>query len=379
MIYNIYFFSNIDILYNVVYEVKRMAINRQVLYDNRLTNFTTPPITTGDLYVKNNQSVNTNLTIGKDLKIGGGLNIAGDLNVGRNETVGGYLSVTGDETVGGDLSAGGDLSVTGSETVGGTLSVTGNTSIAAALSVTGSETVGGTLSVTGNTSIAAALSVTGNETVGGTLSVTGNTSIAAALSVTGNETVGGTLDVSGNIVTTSNITAVNHYAAGNYYLNNFILIPSGSVIQSAAINVPNGWLDCAGQSLLVSGYPGLFAAISYTYGGSGANFNLPDLRGRAAIGVGTGVGLSTRALGNIGGVETHTLSLSEIPSHSHTIQRRINPDAGAFDPGNEHADESSACTTDRALGGNFSTAASGSGGSHQNMQPFIALRYLIKI
>ena len=370
---------------------KRMAINRQVLYDNRLTNFTTPPITTGDLYVKNNQNVSTNLTIGKDLKIGGGLNIAGDLNVGRNQTIGGYLDIVGNETVGGDLSAGGDLSVSGSETVGGTLSVTGNTSMAAALSVSGSETVGGTLSVTGNTSMASALSVTGSETVGGTLSVTGNTSIAAALSVagnetvggtlrvTGNETVGGTLDVSGNMVTTSNITAVNHYATGNYYLNNFILIPPGSVIQSAAVNIPNGWLDCTGQSLLVSGYPGLFAAISYTYGGSGATFNLPDLRGRAAIGVGTGVGLSTRALGNIGGAETHTLSLSEIPSHSHTIQRRINPDAGAFDPSNGHASESSACTTDRALDGNFSTAASGSGGEHNNMQPYIVLRYLIKI
>lgn len=190
-------------------------------------------------------------------------------------------------------------------------------------------------------------------------------------------TVGRNLDISGNL------TANNFYAKGNYYLDNQILIPAGTVIQSAAINVPGGWLECIGQSLNKVAYADLFAAIGNTYGGlsTDLSFNLPDARGRTVIGFGSGAGLTDRALGVKGGAETHTLTAAQLPAHSHSLIRKENPDAGAFDPGpaNAHASESSACTTNRSNIGTFNTSDTGLNEAHNNMQPFIALRYLIKI
>ena len=196
------------------------------------------------------------------------------------------------------------------------------------------------------------------------------------LHVEKNETVGGDLDISGNLKATS------FYATGNFYLNAHILIPPGTVIQSAAITVPAGWLDCDGALLNKVTYAKLFAAIGNTYGGSSSDlsFNLPDTRGRVCVGVGDGAGvaLSNRILGATGGAETHTLTAEQMPSHSHSLTRRANSDTGTFDTDNGNQDESSAATTDRADLGPFNTNNTGGGLPHNNMQPFIALRHLIK-
>ncbi len=193
-----------------------------------------------------------------------------------------------------------------------------------------------------------------------------------------NQTIGGNLDVSGNLTIRKDLYANSFYATGNYYLDTYVLIPAGTVIQSAAINEPAGWLDCNGRLLVVAAYADLFTAIGYTYGGSDLSFNIPDMRGRVGVGVGTGAGLTARALGASNGEENHQLSLGEMPSHTHTLDRRSNNDAGAFDTGDTHQDESSASTTDRANLGPFSTSSTGSGNAHNNMQPYLVLRYLIK-
>jgi microcystin-dependent protein len=202
------------------------------------------------------------------------------------------------------------------------------------------------------------------------------------LHVERDESVGNDLLVNGNLTIGNTITANSFYASGNYYLDNYILIPYGTIIQSAAINIPDGWLNCDGSLILRTEYINLFNAIGYAYStlysGTDLSFNVPNLQGRIGVGAGTGSGLTARNLGDIGGSETHTLTVSEMPSHSHTLTRRSNSDAGAFDTGDAHQDESSAATTDRADLGPFSTNSTGSGSAHNNMQPFVVVRYLIK-
>lgn len=168
--------------------------------------------------------------------------------------------------------------------------------------------------------------------------------------------------------------ADNFYASGNYYLDNYILIPYGTIIQSAAVNIPDGWLNCNGSILLRTEYTDLFNAIGYTYsagvfGGSDLSFNIPDLQGRVAVGSGSGSGLTTRNLGNKGGAETHTLSILEMPAHTHSYVNNVNDQTVSALPGETAADQVDLSQT---------TGSTGGGQAHNNMQPFIVLRYLIK-
>lgn len=83
---------------------------------------------------------------------------------------------------------------------------------------------------------------------------------------------------------------------------------------------PLGWLPCDGRQLDISGYEVLFSLLSTTYGGNGrTNFNLPDLRGRLAIGKDQGTGLTNRVLGQQLGVEAVTLTVAQTPAHNHNL------------------------------------------------------------
>lgn len=90
-------------------------------------------------------------------------------------------------------------------------------------------------------------------------------------------------------------------------------------IQFVGFNfAPRGWLECNGQLLAINQYQALFSLLGTIYGGDGrTTFALPDLRGRSAIGAGTGPGLSTIRQGQRGGAETKVLNTSEIPAHNH--------------------------------------------------------------
>src|SRR5512133_2445148 len=79
---------------------------------------------------------------------------------------------------------------------------------------------------------------------------------------------------------------------------------------------PPGWALCNGQLLPINQNQGLFSLLGTTFGGNGqTNFALPDLRGRVPIHVGSG-----HTLGERGGEQAHTLSISEIPEHTHVLQ-----------------------------------------------------------
>lgn len=83
---------------------------------------------------------------------------------------------------------------------------------------------------------------------------------------------------------------------------------------------PQGWALCQGQLLPISQYDALFSLLGTTYGGDGrTTFALPDLRGRAPVGQGQGPGLSNIQIGQIGGTETVTLGVANLPAHSHAV------------------------------------------------------------
>jgi len=83
---------------------------------------------------------------------------------------------------------------------------------------------------------------------------------------------------------------------------------------------PRGWALCDGQILAISQNTALFSLIGTTYGGDGrTTFALPDLRGRMPMHAGSGPGLSTRRLGEKGGAETVTMTIAQMPAHTHGL------------------------------------------------------------
>jgi len=95
----------------------------------------------------------------------------------------------------------------------------------------------------------------------------------------------------------------------------------GEVRMFAGNFAPRNWAFTDGQLLAISQNTALFSILGTTYGGDGrTTFALPDLRGRTAIHVGHGPGLTNRRLGEKLGTETNTLTANELPAHSHPLQ-----------------------------------------------------------
>lgn len=163
-------------------------------------------------------------------------------------------------------------------------------------------------------------------------------------------------------------------------------VPTGSVQMYAASVAPLGYLLCDGGAVSRTVYAALFAVVGTTYGvGDGSTtFNVPDLRGRAAIGAGLGAGLTNRVLASTGGAETVTLDSSMMPSHTHTT----NAPGGQGNLGLVLADGTNTATAVDASAGELkiwdlphalTINNTGGDGAHPNMQPWLALNYIIKI
>lgn len=98
---------------------------------------------------------------------------------------------------------------------------------------------------------------------------------------------------------------------------------------------PRGWAPANGSLLAISQYNALFALLGTQFGGNGqTTFGLPDLRGRAAIGFGSGNGLTNYPMGAKGGTESVTLTVPQMPSHSHTMNT-TNEAADKHGPGTD--------------------------------------------
>jgi microcystin-dependent protein len=143
---------------------------------------------------------------------------------------------------------------------------------------------------------------------------------------------------------------------------------------------PKGWALCDGQLLPINQNQALFSLLGTTYGGDGrVNFGLPNLQGKVPIHMGGG-----HTLGERGGEQGHTLSISEIPAHVHTANAS-SVNATATIPNN---------TLDIATGGGFQifrppsnltamnpamVANVGGSQAHLNMQPFLVLNFSIAL
>ena len=104
--------------------------------------------------------------------------------------------------------------------------------------------------------------------------------------------------------------------------------PVGSQVGWPTATAPDNWLICDGSAISRTTYVELFGVIGTAFGvGDGSTtFNIPDTRGRAVIGAGQGAGLTNRAIADIGGAETVTLTEAQMPSHNHDFVNAGNTD-----------------------------------------------------
>lgn len=145
---------------------------------------------------------------------------------------------------------------------------------------------------------------------------------------------------------------------------------------------PAGWMFCDGQLLAISEFDTLFNLIGTTYGGDGQNtFALPDLRGRVPVHFGTLSG-STYQLSENGGVETVTLSQTQIPSHQHTPT--ASSSAGDQPSPNNTIWAQSSLNQYSVAAVSLPMAAGvvgSTGGSqpHENLPPYLAVNFIISL
>jgi microcystin-dependent protein len=160
---------------------------------------------------------------------------------------------------------------------------------------------------------------------------------------------------------------------------------TGTTIEWDGTGDPIGFLYQDGSSYLRATYPGLFSVIGTTYGAAdGTHFSVADRRGRIAITVDGAANRITASstnggnadtLGGVGGAETHTLSGSEMPTHSHTENGDSAADGGGSSRGIATHETESTVTDDASLN---TTGTAGGGGAHSNTQPWIAKKHYVR-
>jgi microcystin-dependent protein len=168
---------------------------------------------------------------------------------------------------------------------------------------------------------------------------------------------------------------------------------------------PQGWALCAGQLMSISQNTALFSLLGTMYGGNGTqNFALPDLRSRVPVGVGQGPGLSLYNIGQAGGTENVTLTTSTLAAHTHsatpaglsaavpavTTTGTTNqpspsvalaaPTDSARNPVNIYSNATPAQNlAPGTVTGSITVGQAGGGQPHANMQPYLAVNYIIAL
>ena len=147
---------------------------------------------------------------------------------------------------------------------------------------------------------------------------------------------------------------------------------------------PAGWAFCEGQLMPISENETLFALIGTTYGGDGeTTFALPDLRGRVPVHQGQGPGLSSHVLGETFGVESVTLTTSQIPQHNHALSasNALGDSAGPGGKVPARSTNIDLYSGDPPDVNMAATAIQPAGGSqpHDNFQPYLCVSFIISL
>jgi len=141
---------------------------------------------------------------------------------------------------------------------------------------------------------------------------------------------------------------------------------------------PRGWALCNGQLLPINQNQALFSLLGTTYGGDGrVNFALPDLRGRTPLHMGGGL-----TLGERGGEAAHTLSVAELPSHSHPLQATeaaATTDAPAGTVMAAASIDAYGAPSPAVAMGASAVLPTGGSQAHLNMQPFLTISFCIAL
>jgi microcystin-dependent protein len=170
----------------------------------------------------------------------------------------------------------------------------------------------------------------------------------------------------------------------------------GAIFPYVTQTPPANALPCDGSTYNRVDYPDLYAKLDTAFIVDADHFQTPDLRGRTVIGAGAGDGLTERQVGDVGGAETVSLTEAQLASHSHTTNPHSHSDSGhvhgtisvpvtvpVFSPGEAPVAGPTFPFGNTGLGfANISATtvdvnATGAGEGHQNMPPFVALKYCI--
>lgn len=163
--------------------------------------------------------------------------------------------------------------------------------------------------------------------------------------------------------------SLNHSHDSEYAsIDQFDLV--GSITLFAGTTLPEGWLECNGSTYSANDYPALANALGPGWSVGGGLFAVPDLRGKFVIGAST-----TYPLISQGGEASHTLTVAEMPAHNHELETPNDPSGYAY-----VRDEVAGNIGTPNSGNTFypgGVASKGGGEGHNNLPPYMALRYII--
>lgn len=146
-------------------------------------------------------------------------------------------------------------------------------------------------------------------------------------------------------------------------------VVSGEIKAIAGNAIPDGWLLCDGSELSKTTYPKLYAAIGDLWGvpNSSSNFKLPNLNGKVPVGYDSS-DTDFDTVGKTGGKKTHTLTINEMPAHTHSRNYYSSDWCANGTKSGYHGS---------GTGTQTNTGSTGGGAAHNNLQPYAVIKYII--